>query len=98
MGYDGWDECDIAIECEDCQKHENTIETLKEENEETCKMVTSIIKMLYSTEEFNPFQLESEIDNLCYHLDIPMVIGDLQIERKRLPSFLSNMIELNKIA
>lgn len=99
MGYYGWEEeCDVAVECEACKALENTIENLKDEAATTEKMVTSILKMLYSTEKFDLYRLESEIDELCYHLDIPTIEGDLQIERKRLPSFFSNLIELNKIA
>lgn len=99
MGYYGWEqESDIAAECHICQAHENTIENLKDDAEITAYRFKSIVKMLYSEEKIDFNQLEKQIDNLCYHLDIPIVIGDLQIEQKRLPSFLSNMIELNKIA
>lgn len=99
MGYYGWEqECDLAVECEVCQAHENTIETLKDEATMTGKMVTSIVEMLYSREKLDLVQLEKEIDNLFYHLDIPLVKGYLQIEQKRLPSFLRNLTELNKIA
>lgn len=65
--------------------------------EKAGEFLNSIINQLYTREELNTIELESNLDELCYLLDVNIGKGDLTIERKnKVPTYLSSWAEFNK--
>jgi len=75
-----YDEFDLYMvpkpSCEKCDE----IEEKKYSAQEYFK---SVLTQLYSEGTLNLIDLENDLDELCYYLDVKPVPGDLLLERKR---------------
>lgn len=74
----GYNDSDYEPEyhCKDCKKKDDKINNAKE-------FLSAIVEQLYASDKLDTSLLEFQLDELCHYLDVPMVKGDLQIERKK---------------
>lgn len=87
-----WYEQDIEPDyhCHKCDEAQVKLDTAAE-------YLTLIVKKLYSIEKLDIYTLESDLDDLCYLLDVKIDSGDLQIQRKlELPLYLTEWSQFNQ--
>lgn len=77
---DSWYEpdCYPEYECSGCDNKEKQLETAKE-------FLESVIQKLYSQNTLDVHELERDLDELCCALDVKLLPGELQIQRKKQP-------------
>ena len=89
MSYkpDSWYQDDIEPDyrCRECEEKLTTLETASE-------YLASVVKQLYSKEDLDVGMLESDIDQLCFLLDIKLIDQEMQIQRKK-PEYITMWLE-----
>ena len=80
-------DCEPEYECSACNGKENTLDTAKE-------FLESLVDMLYSKEALDLTDFEWKLDELCHYLNVKMIAGDLQIQRKQTPKTIHNILPI----
>ena len=90
MYYQDYDVYDyLPSHCDGCDDKEVVLEQAGE-------YLSAIVKTLYNKENLDLSKLESDLDELCHLLNVKLMQGELQIQRKtELPFLLIDWVNFN---